>query len=182
MEKFNRDIKRPILYTLIGLIIVFLDQFTKWLVLNKSRGGFFNFGEARIKVLTEGEVFIIPKLLKIEIYRNKGIAFGFSISYFILYVLVILVLVFCLLELRKGIIKKNFLVVLALVLVVCGAISNLVDRIRLGYVVDILHFIPTGSMFNLADIAIVVGIGMLVWREIRKSKFIIHNSKACLQK
>ena len=166
MEKFNRDIKRPILYTLIGLLIVFLDQFTKWLVLNKARGGFF----------------VILRLLKAEIYRNKGIAFGFSIPYFILYVLVILVLVFCLLELRKGIIKKNFLVVLALVLVVCGAISNLVDRIRLGYVVDILHFIPTGSMFNLADIAIVVGIGMLVWREIRKSKFIIHNSKACLQK
>ncbi len=160
MEKFSRNIRRPVLYTLIGLLIVFLDQFTKWLAIDKARGGFF----------------VIPKLLKIEIYRNRGIAFGFSIPYFILLVLVILVLVFCLLELRKGLAKKNFLVVLALVPVIAGAISNLIDRIRLGYVVDILHFIPTRSMFNLADIAIVVGVGMLVWREIRKSRFIIHRS------
>lgn len=150
MDKFNQGIKRPVLYILIGLFVIFLDQLTKWLVLNKARGG-----------------FLIFKLLKIEIYKNKGIAFGFSVPYFILLVLVILILVFCFWELRKGFIKKNFLVVLALSLVLGGAISNLIDRICLGYVVDILHFVPTGSMFNLADIVIVAGVGILVWREIK---------------
>ena len=51
-------------------------------------------------------------------------------------------------------------------LVVSGALGNLIDRIRYGYVVDFIHFhyrdafdYPT---FNVADIAITIGVGLLV--------------------
>ena len=54
----------------------------------------------------------------------------------------------------------------ALPLVLGGAIGNLADRVRLGYVVDFIHahwrmrfHWPT---FNVADIAITVGIGLMV--------------------
>ena len=56
--------------------------------------------------------------------------------------------------------------------VVSGAVGNLVDRIRYGYVVDFIRFhvhdafeYPT---FNVADIAIVVGVGLLVLDGFRK--------------
>lgn len=46
-----------------------------------------------------------------------------------------------------------------------GAIGNLVDRIRLGYVIDFLDFYVAGThwpTFNVADICITVGVGMLL--------------------
>lgn len=57
--------------------------------------------------------------------------------------------------------------------VVSGAVGNLVDRVRYGYVVDFIRFhvydafeYPT---FNVADIAIVVGVGLLVLDGFRKA-------------
>jgi signal peptidase II len=49
----------------------------------------------------------------------------------------------------------------SLVLLLGGAIGNIVDRVRLGYVVDFIdfHFWP---VFNVADIAVVCGAGLMV--------------------
>ncbi len=55
---------------------------------------------------------------------------------------------------------------LALGLILGGAVGNLIDRIRLGEVIDFLHFVLWGGYvwpdFNLADSWIVVGVGLLV--------------------
>jgi len=55
---------------------------------------------------------------------------------------------------------------LALGSILAGAIGNLVDRVRLGEVIDFLHFDLWGGYswpdFNLADTFIVVGVGLLV--------------------
>lgn len=60
---------------------------------------------------------------------------------------------------------------LALVLILGGALGNLIDRIWLGYVIDFLdfhwdehHF----AAFNVADTAITCGAAMLVWDSFRK--------------
>ncbi len=65
---------------------------------------------------------------------------------------------------------KSFLVQLAFGLIIGGAIGNLIDRVRFGYVIDFLHFFymkggkeyfwPT---FNVADMGIVVGIGLFMY-------------------
>ena len=48
----------------------------------------------------------------------------------------------------------------SLTLVLAGGIGNLIDRIRLGYVVDMLHFQfwPSYPVFNVADMFVVVGV------------------------
>lgn len=51
---------------------------------------------------------------------------------------------------------------LALALQLGGALGNLVDRLRFGYVVDFLDF-RIWPVFNLADVAIVVGVILLGW-------------------
>jgi signal peptidase II len=54
----------------------------------------------------------------------------------------------------------------ALGLILAGAVGNLIDRIRLGEVVDFLHFVLWGGYawpdFNLADTWIVVGVSLIV--------------------
>lgn len=62
---------------------------------------------------------------------------------------------------------------LAVPLVVSGAIGNLVDRLRFGYVVDFIRFYGENwqyPTFNVADIGITVGVGLLIIDGIRESK------------
>lgn len=57
--------------------------------------------------------------------------------------------------------------IIALGLVLGGAIGNIVDRIRFGYVVDFIHLHAGGHsfyVFNVADAAITVGVAMLLFR------------------
>lgn len=64
-----------------------------------------------------------------------------------------------------------FLLNLGTVLIVSGALSNLSDRIRFGFVVD-YFFVkwPAGTVFNIADIVILLG-SILLIKEIIKTKF-----------
>ena len=65
--------------------------------------------------------------------------------------------------------EKNPLDVAALGLVLGGAIGNILDRIRFGYVVDFLHFFwgqTSFWVFNLADAAITVGVILLLARAV----------------
>lgn len=63
--------------------------------------------------------------------------------------------------------------VLALGLVLGGALGNIVDRIRFGYVVDFLHFYWGGAsfwVFNVADASITLGVLVLLWRALTAPK------------
>ncbi len=53
----------------------------------------------------------------------------------------------------------------ALTLILAGAIGNMIDRFRLGYVIDFIHFQVPGfsfPVFNLADSCVVIGAGLLL--------------------
>ena len=47
-------------------------------------------------------------------------------------------------------------------LLIGGAIGNLIDRIKTGYVVDFIDF-RIWPVFNIADIAIVIGVGIIIY-------------------
>jgi signal peptidase II len=58
-------------------------------------------------------------------------------------------------------------------LIICGAMGNVVDRLRLGYVVDFLDvYVGTAHWpaFNVADSAICIGAVLLVWDELAKMR------------
>jgi signal peptidase II len=57
---------------------------------------------------------------------------------------------------------------MALGLQLGGAVGNLVDRVRYGYVVDFFD-VGIWPVFNVADSAIVVGVGILAFRLLRAS-------------
>lgn len=140
--------KRTVIYV-IGLLILVLDQFLKWYsVYFTQRGGFF-----------------IWRFFEFGLYKNEGIAFGIKIPQEIFYVLVAVIIFFIAEKFKREIKERNLVVITSLVLIGSGAISNLVDRIFRGYVVDYLHFFNLSAL-NLADVVIVIGIGLLILKEL----------------
>lgn len=68
-------------------------------------------------------------------------------------------------EFRKG----NHIVVALLALVLAGAVSNMIDRIRFGVVIDFFR-VPFWSIFNLSDIYIVAGVLGVIWYSYRTER------------
>ena len=108
-----------------------------------------------------GEEILVAGPFSLTHIRNSGIAFGLfpnwtSVIAAITGIVVVLLLVHFA---RTG--AGNPMLPVALGLLAGGSLSNLADRIRLGYVTDYLHFDYWPS-FNLADTFIVVGIALLL--------------------
>ena len=133
-------------YYLIALVVVALDQASKYAITSR-----ISFGNT-IPVL--GQVFQLTAV------RNPGGAFGLFQSWAGLLTVLTLsavIVIFALITRRAAL---PVLWGIALALLLGGAGGNLIDRIRLGYVVDFLQ-IPVWPVFNLSDVSITTGIALL---------------------
>ncbi len=138
------------------LVIVILDQLTKWGI----RENFF-VGES---------VKIIDGLFNLTYVRNKGAAFGFGSTqgdFFRIFMFLLLPTAACvwLVFLIKSALKSNKLLVISYSMILAGAIGNLIDRFVLRYVVDMFDFyIGTSHFpaFNIADSSISIAAALLI--------------------
>lgn len=104
---------------------------------------------------------VVHGLLDLSYQQNPGVAFSALLhaSAYVLIALNLLVLgLFVTFMLPRAHTRGGWV---ALSLVCGGAVGNLIDRIRLHYVIDYLnfHFWP---VFNIADASIVIGVGLLM--------------------
>lgn len=135
----------------IGLLI-FADQITKvWAVAN----------------LKEGRVIeLIPGVLQFNYLENQGAAFGIlqnHQTFFVIAGAIILFLVMYLLFVTPHERRYNLLSVL-LVMIVAGAVGNMIDRVNLGYVVDFIYVSAINfPIFNVADCYVTVSTIMLAF-------------------
>jgi signal peptidase II len=137
------------LVLLAALLLFGVDQFTKWLVMQTM-----DLHES-IPVLGQG-----PALTYI---RNTGGAFGLLPGGGPLFVITgVLVLVGLLWALPR-MERWGWLTGMACALILGGTLGNLVDRMRFGAVVDFID-LKVWPIFNVADMGISVGIGLLVWQ------------------
>jgi signal peptidase II len=144
----------------LSLIVLLLDQATKWLVLQG---------------LEPFEVIEVVPNVNLTLMFNTGAAFSFLAEaggwqrwLFALFALgVSAALVVWLLRLKSD----ERTLALALALIIGGAAGNLIDRVLLGHVIDFIQvylpFIPLPMFnpwpaFNLADSAISVGVVLLL--------------------
>jgi signal peptidase II len=112
------------------------------------------------RTLALGEEVEIAGPFSIHHVHNSGIAFGlFSSATSIVIGLTALAVLWMLVFFARSGARHPVLPV-ALGFVLGGSVSNLVDRVRLGYVNDLLDF-RYWPAFNLADVFIVVGVGAL---------------------
>ena len=117
--------------------------------------------------MAQGETIpLAPPVLYLTCVYNSGAAFGLLANQTTLLVILTLILAAGLILGFRTLPLERVLVRYGAALIVGGALGNLLDRVRLGYVVDFLdlRFWP---VFNLADAAIVTGAGLLIWDIIR---------------
>lgn len=99
-------------------------------------------------------------LITFHFAKNTGIAFGIKINQVFLLGLIFIMTIFLasliLLEYKK----RNILNTTALFFILIGALSNLADRLKFGYVVDYID-LKYFTIFNLADVAITFGVILL---------------------
>jgi signal peptidase II len=133
---------------IIGLLVLIIDQVLKGI----------------IETLTKSYV-IIDKVLSIKYVTNTGASFSLfdnNIIVLILISLVILVLVYNL----SFSFKSNKINNITFGLLYGGILGNLIDRVFYGYVRDFIS-IYKFPIFNIADIAIVTGIILLIITSIK---------------
>lgn len=131
------------------LLAVGLDQWSKWF--------FINHQERSYGVISG---------LSLDFTRNYGLAFGLSANRWMIIVISILLLGFLLWFAWAEWKNAHRLAAFAAVLMGIGALSNLIDRIRYGYVVDWIS-VQYWSVFNLADVWITLGALLIVVQYLR---------------
>jgi signal peptidase II len=139
----------------VAALVAALDQLAKWWLL---------------------EVFLLPYRGVVEVFPffnlvmvwNRGVSFGMMNSsgdigrWFLMAVSLVIVTVLVLWLCRV----KSRLLLLAIGLVIGGALGNLIDRARFGAVADFIELHAAGYafyVFNIADSAISIGVALLLW-------------------
>lgn len=149
-----------LLFLIVPIILV-LDQITKALV------------RANIPY---GTVWMpldwLRPVLKFVYIHNTGAAFGlFQNGGLVFGIMAVLVSAF-IIYYYPQIPQDEKLMRVALAMQMSGALGNLIDRIRFGYVTDFIS-VHTFAVFNIADSSITIGVGLLIlamWLAERKEK------------
>jgi signal peptidase II len=130
-------------YPLIAAVVIVLDQITKYLVRSNMQPG--------------DSIPLIGSWLRLLYVRNTGTAFSmFSgnkwITVALTSVLIIACIIYVIHEARSG----SRVVSILLTFVIAGGVSNMIDRLALGYVTDMISC-WSFAVFNVADIAVTCG-------------------------
>lgn len=148
------------LFLVAGLIIL-LDQLTKSMIRNN---------------LAMGEVFHpelwISEFARIVHWQNTGAAFGMFQSLGTVFMILSMVVSAAIIYYFPQVPRQDWLIRLAMAMLLGGAVGNLIDRLSQGYVTD---FISVGEfpVFNVADASISLGVVVLfigMWMQERQQK------------
>ena len=142
---------------IISIILLCIDQISKLLVVN---------------LLTKTDsITIIKNFFYLTYINNDGAAFSILVGKRIFLILIaVLVIVMLIRYIKKNNIQ-NKLELVSISLIIGGSLGNLMDRVIRGYVIDFLDFKIFNynfPIFNLADTFIVIGVFLLLLKELRK--------------
>lgn len=154
---------------LIGLFILKADEETKRYALEKLPKMFSDrFPYGGVPVFKD---FLGGIDFSLNYVQNTGAAWGIFSDYphLLAYVRIGIVIALFFLIFRTSI---RFIQKVALSFIVFGAIGNLIDHFRYGYVIDMFHFNFYGydfPVFNVADVAIFLGVVFLLLTKSKKA-------------
>ena len=139
---------------IIAVIILIIDQLTKMIVNT---------------YLIDNIITVIPNFFKLEYALNTGAAWSILNNHQVVLIIISVILMIILFMFHNNF-KVNKRNNIAFGLLFGGIWGNLVDRLFHGYVIDFLSFKIFNydyPIFNIADIAVVVGIILLVFAIIK---------------
>ncbi|MCK0470684.1 signal peptidase II [Halalkalibacter sp. APA_J-10(15)] len=137
-------------YYALTLAIILLDQLTKWIVVKEMEVG------ERIR--------LIENVLYFTSHRNQGAAFGILQGQMWFFYIVTIVVVIGIVYYMKKEGSKSVMIGISLGFILGGALGNFIDRVLRGEVVDFIDTYIFGynfPIFNVADSALCVGVGIL---------------------
>jgi len=146
-------------YLLASIIFIALDQFSKFYIVQSIKYG--------------TKIQIIRNFFSLTNVRNFGAGFSILQNQRTFLIFVPIVAVFVLTYLLVTEKNKRKITSISYILIIAGAIGNLIDRVRLGFVIDFLDFIIFGydfPVFNLADTFITIGCFLLIIDNLLGSK------------
>ena len=141
---------------LIAVMVAVLDQLTKWLVVR-----FVGTEESRV---------VISGFFNLVNWTNTGAAWGIFQNNNLVLAVISLLTILALYLFRRSFQLSRWGSRVALGLITGGIIGNLIDRVRVGYVIDFLSFYVGRyhwPAFNVADSAICIGVGLYIIRSWR---------------
>lgn len=158
MKKLKKSTKQNLIKFVVLLIdalvmaaLILLDQYTK------------NMAVLRLK--DKPAFNIINGVFELHYLENTGAAFGMlqNQRFFFIFVEVIVLTVIAYILYKTPNRKKYILMHILLSLIAAGAIGNMIDRVKLNYVVDFIYIVLINfPIFNLADIYVTVATAILI--------------------
>lgn len=150
MNKKN-GLKNYVMAVILVIVAVLIDQYTKYLAVTH---------------LKDGPAFVlIDNVFEMNYLENRGAAFGLlqnrQIFFVCVAILIFAFILYCYVRIPKT--GRYLPLRLCGIFIVAGAAGNLIDRIRLGYVVDFFYFrLIDFPVFNVADIYVTVSFAVLL--------------------
>ncbi|MGI6057378.1 MAG: signal peptidase II [Bilifractor sp.] len=148
----NKKRTSPATMLITGVILVMIDQFTKYLAVSHLAGR-----DARV---------LIPGVLELRYLENNGAAFSMLQNqqwfFYILTAVFLILAIWLMRKVPRDTAAFNPLL-WSLDILCAGAVGNLIDRIAHRYVVDFIYFsIINFPIFNVADIYVTVSVILLI--------------------
>ena len=141
--------KKFLIISSTAFLIVFFDQLTKFFIVK-------NF-----KISQSFPIF--NNIFHLTFVKNTGAGFGILKGFNPFLILISLVVIGIIFYYYKQIKENQILLQIIAAFVLGGTIGNLIDRIRLGYVIDFLDF-RIWPVFNIADSFVTIGIiGLVIY-------------------
>ncbi|WP_204983849.1 signal peptidase II [Streptococcus equinus] len=146
---------RKLYFPLAAVILILLDQLSKQWIVN----------HIPLNAIRK----CVPGIFSLTYLRNYGAAFSIlqNQQWFFTVITLAVVGAACYYFIKN--INGNFWFLLGLLLIISGGIGNFIDRLRLGYVVDMVHLdFMNFAIFNVADSYLTVGVVILfiaLWKE-----------------
>lgn len=147
----NLTKRNKLLYLITLIVLIGGDQFTKHLISSSMQ-----LGQSQE---------IIDNFFYFTYAHNTGVAWGMLAGHLWLFIIVALISAVLMIIFFKRTRKEEILTRFGLVLIFAGMIGNLADRIVLGYVrdfIDVIIFNYNFPIFNIADVAVVIGVALII--------------------
>lgn len=131
---------RTIRHFIYLLVLIAIDQISKYLAIIHLKG--------------QDPIELIPGVLHLQYLENDGAVFGIwggrAVQLAIIVTIITAVLIYAYFKIPNT--KRHNIINILIIFVIAGAIGNLIDRIRLNYVVDFIYFVLIDfPIFNIAD-------------------------------
>lgn len=138
-------------YYIIALVIIAIDQVTKWIV---------------VRTMELGEqITIIENFFYLTSHRNSGAAWGILQGQMLIFYIVTVIVVIGIIYYMQTYAKESKSLAIGLSFVLGGAIGNFIDRLFHQEVVDFFDFVIFNynfPIFNVADSALTIGVILII--------------------